>query len=327
MLVLAVALSLHVPAPARQAERSAWEQAHALGLAHVAESKAPRPRTYSMEEGAEHERAGWRRLERIQAELRSDDLPGWAGEYRFGRECLIWVAPDSGFAYVRYTHGWPTDANDGDVLAWSGNRLTVRFRHDPRRSWGLIDRLAPGCEEDWFLVTWDTETFLVPRSSLIGFCNAVNADTYRTRRFAARTSGTSRLPAAERGLPEVPEEHRPFLLERPLRGTLLEVGETECISGCDTDTPWLQATARVDLGARDALLPGMVLHAIDAGAESEGEVVAVEESQALVGFRFGAHAPSARRPDVGGRVSTRERDRERPQRTWRERLRAVPGKD
>jgi len=67
------------------------------------------------------------------------------------------------------------------------------------------------------------------------------------------------------------------------------------------------ARATIELGQRDGLLPGMLLHTLEeAAGYGEGRVVAVDEAECRVEFRYPKEAQDAKALE-GWLVSTRSR--------------------
>ena len=320
MLALLLLVPLALPQEPEGAADAARERAWRLGMAHVAAAPAewPRPEDGQPPKALVHEVET--RLEHVAEELRKadPDLPEWAGSYRAedGMEggVLLAVAPESGLGFLHFSDvgGAVVDANHGPIAPRPDAALEVRFAAPLRQRARLEQAGLPRVlyAAPWHLVPWGEDRYLVPRPALVAFCNAVNAGGEDVPRFFRKqipgqpVRTRSRAPAPP-GLPSVPEEFAPFLLAAPLEGTLLDVAEPERLDGGAVLHPELEFPALLDLGARDGLLPGMVLHGLGEASPVEAEVLELEEDRALLAIRTGAWSSPRRTPRVGWRFSTR----------------------
>jgi hypothetical protein len=95
-------------------------------------------------------------------------------------------------------------------------------------------------------VSWGDRRYLLTMRSIVDFCNQVNQGIEPRPQL----QGVAYLRAADwqkstRGLPELPPEWTPYLLEEPVWGTIVEVMD--------------ENRARINRGLKDGLRPGMEL--------------------------------------------------------------------
>jgi hypothetical protein len=286
--------------------RSAWSEAHALGLAHVAAGRAELPPSMACGGAPLLERRdGLRRHEQLLVELAGPFLPEWAGHH-----CVypgtLHVAPAAGAVWTERDCSGVVEVHFGDVVAWTHDTLRVRWRTAVERSPSdsRLPAPRPLLTEAFFLVWWGRERFLLSSAMLVPFCNGVNGGDPLIDLPGLRWERGRDPSALERphGVPQMPRACEPFLLAAPLEGLLLEVDEP-----VDDGRDFLKIQARASLGARDGLLPGMLLHALDLDARGTAEVLAVEPLHATVELRYHRDAPLAQVPQAGWRMSTRRR--------------------
>lgn len=176
----------------------------------------------------------------------------WEGEYRvrglLGGKVLH--LSDGRFSFSQMSCMGPFCERSGraDSLA---DRLELHSEDDS------LDCLASPASDSastaavLYKVSWGRRRYLLAERELLPFCNAVNAGTeyaYLGSTFLVRELDEGGI----QGLPVVPAHVRSCLLEGPLT---LEVGAVEAL---DEDR------VRAELGAVDALAPGMVLWVDDA---------------------------------------------------------------
>ena len=77
---------------------------------------------------------------------------------------------------------------------------------------------------DFVPIRWGDRRYLIPEKGRLVFCSAVNQGAVprymRSGPFSPRIGDVGSAPA---GLPEVPPEWAPFLLQKPVFGAITEV--------------------------------------------------------------------------------------------------------
>lgn len=185
-----------------------------------------------------------------------------------GESFAVEVTPGGRFAYTLDSDVGPIEHASGCVQV-TGNE--VRFVPDSAAE--LKDRSA--ILGTWFKVRWGQRLYLVRKDELTRFANHVNRGaeprSLPTGRFALRR-GDEEKPA--KGLPELPEQWRVYLLPRPVRGTITALRSN--------------GYAEVNLGLSSGLQSGMVLMAkTRAGGWSEVTVSTVEVDRSIVSVDLG----------------------------------------
>jgi hypothetical protein len=193
------------------------------------------------------------RSEVVKAELATLKEHPWAGTYRMGLPLgAIWVldvAPQSGFAYTCLSSdliidGGPAlyDQNYGSVTWENGClKLSLTFENDGTNP----------LPTKFVTLTWENHLYLVPADGIIDFCNEVNSG-YNVQ-FFLRTDHIR--PQPNKGVPNVPDKYKPYLLAKPVEGRIIAVGETTTARV----RTWTERTTPVTInkGSQDGILPGM----------------------------------------------------------------------
>jgi predicted metal-dependent hydrolase len=228
------------------------------------------------------------RMEAVQKELETLKDHAWAGSYSTNGvltfDQLLVVAPKSGFAYTHRSNDIVTarevngewvseyslgDQNYGEAI-WEEGCLKL----SPSLSLVSYTPLS----KEFVPIRWDYLVYLVPADGIIDFCNTVNRgngdSSYIGRgTFFLRDAGKiwqdamQKVQAGEErpkptGKPEVPEKFKAYLLEKPIDGEVIAVGETREVSERKYGMDWKskKSTVTINKGSRDGLLPGMELH-------------------------------------------------------------------
>ncbi len=94
---------------------------------------------------------------------------------------------------------------------------------------------------DFLPIRWEKRCYLIPEKEQLVFCSLVNQGVFpHYMRRGPFSMGDSERP---KGVPEVPPEWAPFLLQKPVNGTI-----TKILS---------DSNAIMNLGARDGVRSGM----------------------------------------------------------------------
>jgi len=217
------------------------------------------------------------RIDAVKLELETLKGHPWAGIYweggGLGANRLLVIAPKSGFAYTwrsgdvisdRQVDGKTVtemslgDQNYGDVV-WENGRVKLSPVLSRATSLGALST-------EFYPIPWDKQIYLVPTDKIIDFCNNVNrvhpnyigvfGDF-----FSRNTQEIPQLPTEKpTGKPEVPEEFKSFLLENPVDGEVIAVGETQEVRKRmygSMEMNVLETVLTINRGSRDGLLPGM----------------------------------------------------------------------
>ena len=140
-----------------------------------------------------------------------------------------------------------------------------------------------------------SDEFLVPEKDRLVYCSAVNAgDVPRYLSNGPPAGRNAREPGLPQGAPKVPNEWEPFLLRKPVSGTIYEVLNDDL--------------AMVDVGAQDGVRAGMILGVENNFPRLGVTVLDVQEATCLVKrtgretyFYYRSRSPL----NLGDRVSSR----------------------
>jgi hypothetical protein len=132
---------------------------------------------------------------------------------------------------------------DGDIV-----RLTQERRSTPRM--GRDAGQYPVPDNALYPVFWDRRTYLVPTNAMARFCAIVNAGQ-ESRFFAPQEYlvATDDWKVSPRGMPEVPDAWKGYLLPSQIRGKVWR--------SINTKEAW------IDLRKTQGVLPGMILFCYD----------------------------------------------------------------
>ncbi|MCC6406616.1 MAG: hypothetical protein IT453_05600 [Planctomycetes bacterium] len=248
------------------------------------------------------------RLSRIQKELSDLRDHAWAGVYGWddvgGESARLSIAPNSGFAYFRVSPGSPSDLNHGAVLSVKPSRIQIEPAIDPAqnvpRTFG-IHELAP-LDPDLFPVRWGARRYLIAKSEMQAFCNAVNAGREGPKpRFAHRLDEGSR--AEPNGLPIVPDAYTEWLLAEPIASELIQVFAPE---GEANAKQARAMNALLNVGRAQGVRPGMLFWMTEARGYDFAEVLECDEQTSKVVFTLDvSHTRDTEPLKVGWKVSTR----------------------
>jgi hypothetical protein len=192
--------------------------------------------------------------EPIHAEIQS--LPGhpWAGVYScgdgLGFNVAISVAPQSGLYYSWNGCLGLYDWNYGRIEEVKEETIKLELALDPK--WNSFFYLS----SELCRVRWGPRRYLIPRSQMLNFLNAVNEGSARDGTSFPLRREDQGLPAS--GLPEVPAEYRRWILESPISATITAVKSSVVeVKGRDGETSPITVT--LDAGSEAGLIAGMRL--------------------------------------------------------------------
>lgn len=201
------------------------------------------------------------RMKLVKEELKKLKDHPWADSYvrgmpPFGSHAELVIAPKSGYAYTRHS----CDCGDGNgPLLYDQNYGEVTWEN------GRL-KLSPALGKDEYFcdsfsvatelipISWGDYLYLVPADEIIDFCNIVNAGDAIFGTFFIRGTYPWKSPPPS-GKPDVPEEYKPYLLEKPIEGEIITVGETKELrkrSSIENET-----VVTINKGRQDGVLPGM----------------------------------------------------------------------
>jgi len=254
------------------------------------------------------------RSEAIRSEIDALGDHDWAGVYRPDFNCwdgpLLEIAPENGVvAWDWRACGNSWIGNHGEILNVSEERIEFVPVIDPEFDvfdWGGSRR--PTLDSVLVRVRWCDRRYLVAGSHMLAFCNDVNwmgdGSFVGFVRDVRDADGVQCIPPVS-GLPEVPEEWRPYLLDRPVEATLVSIDPPRELAGISRVHPPIRVTARADRGRASGLLPGMNLHWERGDLGGSFEITSVDDngcSLESIGDDW-TNAPD-RLPPIGTRLST-----------------------
>lgn len=241
--------------------------------------------------------------QQIKAEVESLGNHPWAGEYYHGDglgvNVTFMLAPQSGFLFEWHGCLGLYDRNYGEIACTNGMvTLSFTFSNERRGFQGIADAFIP--------VPWGDRMYLIPSDDIIGFCNDFNARS--EPRNLVRGSHLLRRGDEKKnieGFPAVPEQYRPYLLEKPIEAAVTAVGSyTTRPSVCEWK--FKDTSVTLDKGKEAGLLPGMELYVVEPNNLVESiRVTHVEDHSAQgVMTEIGEDKPG---PNAGWKLSTRPR--------------------
>jgi hypothetical protein len=187
----------------------------------------------------------------IEREANESDSD-WAGEYEMSDRFLT-IAPKAGYAFLlrRYAFDWVYVAGD---IQWSEKKLKLITAEDSK--WQRLSIFS----SELVPVLWGERHYLIPENEIIDFINSVNAGYEPTSKLAS--FGTSFfLRKADKnkqvsGAPILPEQYRGYLLKKPIRARILEIGKT--VESTDEDGEQNKVTTVIlNVGSDQGVKTGM----------------------------------------------------------------------
>ena len=247
----------------------------------------------------------------IRAALANYDGHEWAGSYSYGAGTSgrFDVSPDGSFVYGQYGCMGLGEANFGRVIEVHHDRLGLDLEFRP----ALPDfcDIAPTMHR----VRWGDRHYLIPRSHMIRFCNAVNSGAepglggLQDSPFFFLRDQDVKKPVY--GTPSVPEEFGRFLLSAPLTARITRVLKDMVEEGSDPEFCARRYIVEIDTGREHRLLPGMTLHEHERDRSSGCwiTVLSVMTTRSVVEIYdlMSCREEYAQAPRIGDVLSTRDR--------------------
>lgn len=249
------------------------------------------------------------RLARIQHELADLGEHPWAGVYGWGESdgtsARLTLAPGAGFVYFRTARDGSKDVNHGEIVSAKPSRLLIEPALDPTQNVPRVlggRALAP-LDAELFPVRWGVRRYLIAKSEMQAFCNAVNSGREAAEpRFFYRHDQAGHF--VQGGLPSVPEPYVEWLLPEPLAGEIVAIVEAE--PGDPGRAPSRPLVARIGLGRVSGVRPGMQFWLVQSLGYGVGEVLECDDATATIEFQLDVRSTREIEPlRVGWRVSTR----------------------
>ena len=244
------------------------------------------------------------RIEKIRNEIKSLNGHPWAGEYYHGDglgvNVSFYIAPDAGFVFE-----WR-----GCLGLYDRNYGTVSFENDlvsinpilPNRRGAGFEGIAM----EFLPVFWGKRVYMVPSDEVVKFCNDINSEREPRKEahgFFLLRRGDEKVEVT--GFPVLPEKYRPYILKKPVRVTVISVGESETKAGRYGGS-WIYTTVTVMAGSKQGLLPGMRMYLVNPEHVSTGllEVVEVSATSAKVLVRRDADSKYDQALQAGWQLAT-----------------------
>lgn len=231
------------------------------------------------------------RRTRLEEEIAGAE-PGhpWAGAYYegdgLGMNNSLLISPSGEYSFEDSNCRGPSDWDQGAIRYQDG-----LLRFEGARSFALAGR-------DFRVVPWGARVYLINEAALVSFANDVNLGSeprYRVHGFHLMRRGGEDLLAI--GMPEVPKEIRPYLLEHAIDAAITSLGastkSTEPYSSKEFTTEVV-----LDAGGREGVLPGMELW-LRGELSGQAKITTVREGTST------ALLSSWIPPSIGWQLSTR----------------------
>lgn len=239
--------------------------------------------------------------EAIVAEVESLAKHDWAGQYYYGDglgvNVILAIAPKAGFVFEWHGCMGVYDRNYGPVTEKEGRLfLKLEFPNQREGFQGIADEFIP--------IAWGERHYLIPADDVLGFCNDINDGTEpRDGGHGSYLLRTGDEGLKVSGPPKLPEEYARYLLDNPIEGEIVEVGEELKVPGIGG---WNFIDTRITLkpGKASGLLVGMKLRVVDPKDETSSLTITKvdDESCEAVMTRVPKYDAS---PQVGWKLSSR----------------------
>lgn len=212
-----------------------------------------------------------RREDLITRELRSGNMPEWAGEFAYGDgmgvNVRVVLAPKNGFVFTWHGCMGLYDINYGTVEVRNG-RVFLDFAL-PNMEQGF-----EGLAGEFLPVRWGDRVYLLAERETREFANAINAGFEpgqgTSGRFLLRSGGEQKVPA---GRPDLPAEYLGYLLDKPIDAVVLSVLENNARSDEKTGFNYRSKKVQIDVGKQAGVWEGMAFH--DVAPKATGETFRV----------------------------------------------------
>jgi uncharacterized protein (TIGR03067 family) len=226
------------------------------------------------------------KLKRIQAELSQRKKEPWEGIFSTANPFVR-----SGFA-ISKTEGYVSTSRllDMGSVKVVGDRIQLTSESASRK----------GTEQEFVLIHWGSLVYLVKPTTLLDFCNSVNAGKGAPMYCYQRVEDFGK---ALRGLPTVPTEYREYLLAKPVSARVTCVGSKKVRSIPLGETEEQEGILiRVNAGYRDGLRVGMSLYFPDEEIWARATIISIADASANVLVDY--YIETGSKVAVGNRVST-----------------------
>jgi hypothetical protein len=249
---------------------------------------------------------------RIEQELASGPMPGWAGIYSTMGEA-IYASPREGVAWLSSNCLGSSGANVGTVVPVGVSVIDVTFLSDPSLDNRYYQELPEQqVSSKMYAVSWAGIDLMVPESRMRNLCNAVNSGNRRAvyDDFLVRVDDRVRVgtgvqlnePLPE-GAPTLPWPWHEWILDAPVTATVIRAGSTRSAGFYLSGEEQVTYQFQVNVGQRDGMKRGMALFRGDRWETFA--VVEVGPAESWVEYRY-AKLPDVdpRVPSVGDTLST-----------------------
>ncbi|MEP6903613.1 MAG: hypothetical protein ABJA66_17955 [Actinomycetota bacterium] len=239
---------------------------------------------------------------KIDEEIKQLKAQEWAGEYNMFDEFLT-VAPKSGFAFFLRKGIGDYGYSTGDVQMSDGKLNLISKKPN---KWEPLSIFS----SEIIPVLWGERHYLIPSSEMMRFINTINEGyepgsklTFFGNRFFLRTGDEDKQVSR---MPNIPEQWRDYLLKKPIRARILEIGES--IESVDEYGEQQKVTTVIlNVGSNSGVKEGMEFMTISPSGVHEDVIITKVEkvkSQGKV-IKSGLYATS---PDLNWKLSTSGRD-------------------
>jgi hypothetical protein len=215
---------------------------------------------------------------------KSPNLVELADDYRFGDGFIHYSLEVT--REGRYHYQW-----HDDVITHEPHE---NDRNESRGRCAVVDRtlrlfpegphsssMPASLPNDLVPVRWGGRTYLVPENDRLVFCSVINRGdmptNMRNGRFASIDHYSGKRP---KGMPEVPEEWRPFLLQRPVTAAITELLPNQVVT--------------INAGAKAGLEAGMEICCEHPSDHGSIKILFTENDRS---FARSTRAPSRGLPD------------------------------
>ena len=168
------------------------------------------------------------RKDKIQTELSGLQTNEWAGEYSV-HGLFLFLAPKSGFAF--YMSGGDYDANWDNFLI---NYGTVQFSETKIKLTPELpnkEEVLPSYSTELLPILWSERHYLIPADEIVEFINYVNISYEPSFAFAGLSNNfflkKGDIEKKVVGKPNIPEQYRSYLLEKPIKGKITTVKDSK----------------------------------------------------------------------------------------------------
>lgn len=191
------------------------------------------------------------RKSNIQEELIQLKAHEWAGEYTVSSIKIIYLAPKSGFAFFLRKSFGEYRYNYGKLEL--PNRKIILI---PEISgWEILPSISSGL----FPVLWGDRHYLIAADEMVDFINAVNISYEPSFAFAGLSNHfflkKGDIYKKVTGKPNIPEQYRSYLLEKPIKGKITTVVSSKLEQ--DDDRQQRNTRVILNVGRNHGVFEGM----------------------------------------------------------------------